>query len=102
MGATPRLILARERGSSAIPIRASPSGAGLRNCHPVEQLGADADARKAEASVPKMGVVASDGGLKGSMEALGDWQNLSIWVSESVILEELGGDRGGYYPAKGH
>ena len=29
------------------------------------------------------------GGLTGKMDTRVDWQNLSIWVSESVILEEL-------------
>ena len=46
------------------------------------------DARKAEASVPRMGVAASDGGFEGEVkvETRGDCQNLSIRVSESVIL----------------
>ena len=33
-----------------------------------------------------MGIAASDGRFEGKMEMKGDWQNLSIWVSESVIL----------------
>jgi hypothetical protein len=35
-----------------------------------------------------MGVAASDGGFQVKMEMRGDWQNLSIWISESVILGE--------------
>ncbi len=36
-----------------------------------------------------MGVVASDGWFGGRWIRRGDWQNLSIWVSESVILGAL-------------
>jgi hypothetical protein len=36
-----------------------------------------------------MGVAAYDGRFEGKMETRGHWQNLSIWVSESVILAEL-------------
>jgi len=45
-------------------------------------------ARKTEASVPRMGVAASDGRFEGKVkvETRGDCQNLSIRVSESVIL----------------
>ena len=39
---------------------------------------AKADAIKAEVSVLRMGVVASDGGLKVKVETRGNWQNLSI------------------------
>jgi len=35
-----------------------------------------------------MGVAASDGGFQVKIEMRGDWQNLSIWISESVILRE--------------
>ena len=35
-----------------------------------------------------MGVAPSNGRFDGTMETKGDWQNLSIWVSESVILGE--------------
>jgi hypothetical protein len=35
------------------------------------------------------GVAASDGRFGGKMETLYDWQNLSIQLSESVILGEL-------------
>ena len=38
-----------------------------------------------------MGVAGSDGRFEGKMETRGDWQNLSIWVSESVILGMLSG-----------
>jgi hypothetical protein len=36
-----------------------------------------------------MGVAAPDGRFEGKMETRDDWQNLSIWVSENVILEVL-------------
>jgi hypothetical protein len=36
-----------------------------------------------------MAVTASDGRFEGEDRDHGDWQNLSIWVSESVILGEL-------------
>ena len=35
-----------------------------------------------------MGVAASDGGFQVKMEMRDYWQNLSIWISESVILGE--------------
>jgi len=35
-----------------------------------------------------MGLTGSDGRFDGTMETKSDWQNLSIWVSESVILRE--------------
>jgi hypothetical protein len=49
-----------------------------------------------------MGVAASDGGFQVKMEMRSDWQNLSIWISESVILGESKGDREGDCPAEGH
>jgi DNA-binding protein YbaB len=49
---------------------------------------AKANAKKAEASVLRMGVAASDGGFHVKIEMRGEWQNLSIWISESVILGE--------------
>jgi hypothetical protein len=36
-----------------------------------------------------MGVAASDGRFEGKVETRGNWQNLSIWVSQSVILGGL-------------
>jgi hypothetical protein len=55
-------------------------------CQAVGEVAADAAARKADLSVPRSGLTASDGRFEGKMEMRGDWQNLSIWVSESVIL----------------
>ena len=46
-----------------------------------------ADAREAAASVPKMGVAASGGRFEGWTGTEGNWQNMSIGVSKSVILE---------------
>ena len=42
----------------------------------------------ARATVPRMGVAASDRRFEGWTRMGGDWQNLSIRVSESVILGE--------------
>jgi len=42
----------------------------------------------AKATVPRMGVAASDRRFEGWTRMGGDWQNLSIRVSESVILGE--------------
>jgi len=49
---------------------------------------AEAAARKAKASVPRWQLRPPAGGSKVKVER-GDCQNLSIWVSESVILGEL-------------
>jgi hypothetical protein len=46
-------------------------------------------ARKADLSVPEVAVAVSGGWLQVNMETRGEWQNLSIRVSESVILTEL-------------
>ena len=72
------------------PVKACPdtNRTCATGCQAIGKVQAKADARKAEASVPKMAVAASDGRFERKMETGGDWQNLSIWVPESVILEE--------------
>ena len=55
-------------------------------CQAIGKVQAQAGAKTAGASVLKMGDTASDGGLKVKMETRGNWQNLSIRISESVIL----------------
>jgi hypothetical protein len=44
--------------------------------------------QEASAQAFSEGVAASDGRFGGKMETLDDWQNLSIQLSESVILGE--------------
>ena len=72
------------------PVKACPdtNRTCATGCQAIGKVQAKADARKAEASVPKMAVAASDGRFERKMETGGDWQNLSIWVPESVILGE--------------
>ena len=53
------------------------------------KVGTDVGAKKADLSVPDVAVAVSGGCLQVNMETRGEWQNLSIRVSESVILTEL-------------
>jgi hypothetical protein len=71
----------RRRASRRIALHhkaAKPAGKSMRTLTQEKQ----------KASVPRMGVAASDRRFEGVDRNGGDWQNLSIWVSESVILGE--------------